>query len=160
MKTSIATNGSNPAVIRKLIEVLDHIALDIKAPLNNVEKYSKVIGLPQNLTKIFIPRIIESVKVSMNIPFVELRITMVPELIDVEDVVNVADDIEKIVSKSYGRVVFVVQQFIPYENILNEEYRRKPRTSPEKVAYAAKEASKRLSIAVYYRTLEHGTKKV
>lgn len=159
LKTSIATNGSNPAVVEKLTKVLDHIALDVKAPLNNVEKYSKVVGLPQNLTKTFIPRIIESIRVSMNIPFVELRTTMVPELIDVEDVVNIANDIEKILPKSHGRVVFVVQQFIPYENILNEEYRRKPRTNPEKVAYAAREASKKLSIPVYYRTLEHGTKK-
>ena len=160
LRTSIATNGSNPYIIGKLTNMLDHVALDIKAPLDDIGKYSKVVGLPENITKLFIPRIIESVEAAMKTPFLELRTTMVPDLIDVEDVRKIAVALKKLVSKAKGRVVFVVQQFIPYENILNEKYRKMRRTEPEKVIEAAEAAAKILPIQVYCRTLEFGTKQI
>ena len=160
LRTSIATNGSNPYVISKLTNMLDHVALDVKAPLDDVDKYSKVIGLPESITKLFIPRIVESIEAAMKIPFLELRTTMVPDLIDVEDVKKVATALKRFIPKAKGRVVFVVQQFIPYENILDEKYRKMKRTKPEKVIEAAEVAAKILPIQVYYRTLEFGTKQV
>jgi len=160
LKTSIATNGSNPYVISKLTNMLDHVALDVKAPLDDVGKYSKVIGLPENITRLFIPRIVESIEAAMEMPFLELRTTMVPDLIDIEDIKKIATALKKFVFKAKGRVVFVVQQFIPYENILNEKYRKMRRTEPEKVVEAAEAVAKILPIQVYCRTLEFGTKQV
>ena len=160
LRTSIATNGSNPYVISKLTSILDHVALDVKAPLNDIGKYSKVIGLPESLTKLFIPRIVESIEASMKTSFLELRTTMVPDLIDVEDIRKIAVILKKFISKAKGRVVFVIQQFIPYEKILNEKYREMKRTEPEKVIEAAEVAAEILPIQVYCRTLEFGTKQV
>ena len=161
IKTSIATNGSNPNVIGSLASILDHVALDVKAPLNNAEKYSKVIGLPVKTTKRIIPRIAESIKVSIEkIFFVEIRTTMIPKLVEAKEIEEIAYNISEIVSKAKGKVVYVVQQFIPYENILDEKYRKMKRTDPEKVVEAAKKAAEILPIKVYFRTLEYGTKQI
>lgn len=48
LKVKLDTNGSNPAFLHRLIqrEIIDYIAMDIKAPW---EKYSSIIGKPVNI---------------------------------------------------------------------------------------------------------------
>ncbi len=46
MKTSLNTNGGVPEVVEDLISsgLIDHVAIDVKAPLEDEEKYSAIVG--------------------------------------------------------------------------------------------------------------------
>ncbi len=83
------TNGSNPGVLKKLIDekLLDYIAMDIKAPLND---YEKVVGVNVNFKKLA-----ESVKIIMasSLPY-EFRTTMVPGLINENDLILMGESIK------------------------------------------------------------------
>jgi len=57
-------------------------------------------------------------------------------------------------------VVFVVQQFIPYETIYVEEFKLKKRVDPELVKSTAEKVAELVPFEVYYRTLEDGTGKI
>lgn len=80
------TNGSNPQLIRELIElkIIDFIALDIK---NVPERYTETIGLEYfDFSKIY--KSIEILKNS-NIEF-QVRTTLVDNLVDIEKMKNFA----------------------------------------------------------------------
>lgn len=160
LPNSLDTNGSYPEVLSKLMTITDHIAIDVKAPLSNPLLYSKSIGLPLRATEFFIPRIRKSLEESLNVNFFEVRTTLVPKLIEKAEVIEIARDLLPIVSRGRKRVIFIVQQFIPYGNIMSEEYRSSKRTPPEYVKEIAKEVAEILPTEVYYRTLEEGTKKI
>lgn len=82
------TNGSKPEVIKKLIEkdLIDYIAMDIKAPLN---RYEEICGL-KNIED----SIIKSINTIINAGIeYEFRTTFVPELYkkdlyDIKDLIN------------------------------------------------------------------------
>lgn len=101
----IETNGTNPGMLRDLVKrsLVDYLALDIKAPFE-WEKYRKVAGIvDENL----FGKVKESVKIllSSNIDY-ELRTTVVPGLVDQEDLISIA--------RSFGSVKkYVLQQFVP-----------------------------------------------
>lgn len=94
------TNGINPKVLKNLIDlqVLDYIAMDLKAPL---EKYPKVtqIDLGMNLIQ-------ESIKLIMtsNINY-EFRTTLVKSLHEKED-------IEKMALLIKGAKLYILQTFV------------------------------------------------
>ncbi|RLE82217.1 MAG: anaerobic ribonucleoside-triphosphate reductase activating protein [Thermoprotei archaeon] len=162
LSLSINTNGSNPLAVKELLPLLDHIAIDIKAPLTDPYKYSNVIGLSLSETKEYISKIAETVNVSLQVPFLEFRTTVVPGLLTVDDVLKIADYLEKTVSKrTKSRVAFVIQQFIPYNGILVERYRKLKRTPPDILKeIAVRVAESARSFEVYYRSLEEGVQKI
>jgi pyruvate formate lyase activating enzyme len=84
------TNGSNPDIVKKLIEekLVDYIAMDIKAPLIQ-EKYNQANGVN-------IP--IEKIKESINLikdfgVNYEFRSTIVPGLHSIDDIIQMANEI-------------------------------------------------------------------
>lgn len=84
-KTKLDTNGSNPKMLRKLLDknLVDYVAMDIKAPLN-VKSYSRIVGVKvNNLLK----KVKESIKILMGSGIeYEFRTTIVPTLHDLEDI--------------------------------------------------------------------------
>lgn len=101
----IETNGTNPGMLRDLVgkSLVDYLALDIKAPLE-WEKYRKVAGI---VDEKLLGKVKESVKIlsRSNIDY-ELRTTVVPGLVDQEDVISIARGLE-------GAKKYVLQQFVP-----------------------------------------------
>lgn len=83
------SNGTNPEMLQHLIDskLVDYIAMDIKSPLKD---YEKVVAVKVNFQKLE-----ESVKIIMNsgIPY-EFRSTMVPGLVNTEDVIKMGESIK------------------------------------------------------------------
>ncbi|MGB7054631.1 MAG: anaerobic ribonucleoside-triphosphate reductase activating protein [bacterium] len=105
------TNGAYPKKMQELIDkkMLDYVALDIKAPLN--EKYSLATGRKVN---------VEIIKESLDIlqknkVDYELRTTCVPGLIDVEAIHSIGALIKD--AKKW-----FLQQYVP-TNAYKEEYK-------------------------------------
>jgi len=91
VKNSLDTNGSNPRVIKRLARYLDHVAIDIKAPLSQPNKYSMVIGLPLKAALEAIMKVKNCILFSCReVPFLELRTTVVPGMLDIRDVIEIA----------------------------------------------------------------------
>lgn len=93
------TNGSNPEVLKELIktDLLDYIAMDIKAGLFN---YSKAAG-----TKVNLEQIKKSIKLIMRSGVdYEFRITVAPKLIKKKTIQEIAKWLK-------GAEKFILQQF-------------------------------------------------
>ena len=107
------TNGSNPEMLEIIInhELVDYIAMDIKAPL---EKYKEVIHSVINPEKI--KRSIRTI-MSSNIKY-EFRTTVVKSQLSKGDIINIGKLIE-------GAELYILQKFIPSKtldpNFLNEK---------------------------------------
>ena len=160
---SIDTNASIPLALRFIIEKvgLDHVAIDVKAPLSDPALYATTVGHPLSMGARIVEQVVESIRIAASkINFLELRTTMVPGLIGKNEVERIASDLAKLKIEGPERLVYVVQQFIPYETILDPKYRSAKRTPPELVKKAARRAKDILGVEVYYRTLEEGTVKV
>lgn len=120
----IETNGTNPGMLRDLVKrsLVDYLALDIKAPFE-WEKYSKAAGIvDENL----FGKVKESVKIlsGSNIDY-ELRTTVVPGLVDQEDLISIA--------RSFGSVKkYVLQQFVP-KITLDKQYEKIKSYSKDKL---------------------------
>ena len=105
------TNGTRPEVLEKLIDknLLDYVAMDIKAPLN---KYEKVVGVKVDLEKIK-----KSINLIMkNLADYEFRTTIIPNLLSEEDIIDLAKEIK-------GAKRFYLQQFVNKGKMLVEEYK-------------------------------------
>ena len=101
--TKIDTNGTNPVMVKGLIEkgLVDYIAMDIKAPLT-VKNYSKAIGV--NAEK-FLGKVKETAKVLLESETdYEFRTTVVPTL-------HEKKDIEEICHSIKGCKKYVLQKF-------------------------------------------------
>jgi pyruvate formate lyase activating enzyme len=94
------TNGTSPEMLEELIKenLVDYIAMDIKAPL---EKYHKFSNLQLDLEKI--KRSVELVK---KMPEHEFRTTLIPLFHEKKDILNIAKWIT-------GARKYVLQQFRP-----------------------------------------------
>jgi len=164
LRISFDTNASIPEAISYITSRadVDHIAIDVKAPLSKPELYARVIGLWEGAGKVVVEKVKRGIKSSVGVgDFLELRTLLVPGLITVEDVAQISREIRDMGLEKAPRIVYVVQQFIPYEGV-PEEYRRAPKTPREQVVAAAKLASEELRgfADVYYRTIEDGSKRV
>jgi len=106
------TNGTNPKMIKKLIDkkLIDYIAMDIKAPK---DKYNKIVGVPVDFNKIK-----KSVKIIIEsgLPH-EFRTTMVPGLLDKDDIVAIAKTIK-------GASKWYLQQFRTDTDLINKRLKR------------------------------------
>ena len=95
LETKLDTNGCFPDKLSELVDLLDYVALDIKAPF---DKYKEIIGSD----------IGDKVKESMEICtdngiYLECRTTYVPFLMDPEDIIKIA--------KSITTDIYTIQQF-------------------------------------------------
>ena len=111
LQVKLDTNGSRPDVIIDLLnkDLLDFIAMDIKAPL---EKYGMLAGV--NVNKDDIRKSIEII-VNSGIKS-QFRTTFVPDLLDESDIVLIRQMIP-------AGVEYKIQTFIP-ENALDERLRK------------------------------------
>jgi pyruvate formate lyase activating enzyme len=99
------SNGSQPQIIRKLLEenLLDFIAMDIKAPL---EKYKSIVKVSIDTQSIK-----ESVKLVLKskIPY-EFRTTVVKSQLAINDILEIA----KLIS---GANRYILQKFMPAKTL-------------------------------------------
>ncbi len=103
LKVRIDTNGTNPDKLESLIQkkLIDCIAMDIKAPLNE-EKYEKVAGGPCDVASIR-----RSIKLIMESGLeYEFRTTVCPTFLDGPDIVEIARTIT-------GGKRYILQTFRP-----------------------------------------------
>src|SRR5690606_10781046 len=85
LKTKLDTNGCYPKKLNNIINLLDYVALDVKAPF---DKYEKIIGA--NVGEL----VRESMELVYNSDsFLECRTTYVPSLMNVEDIKEIAQEI-------------------------------------------------------------------
>lgn len=77
LKIRIDTNGSNPEILREVEGLIDGFAVDVKAPPDDVEKYSMIIG-----TRFDRERFMESIKISKRLPLTIYRTVRYPCLTD------------------------------------------------------------------------------
>jgi pyruvate formate lyase activating enzyme len=96
LDVKLDTNGYYPERLVELIDLVDYIALDVKAPFN---KYKEVIG--EDIGE----RVRKSMEICLLSPgtYLECRTTYVPTLMDQEDIVEIAKDIDC--------DVYTIQQF-------------------------------------------------
>lgn len=96
------TNGTHPTTIVELInrKLIDYVAMDIKAPLD--ERYYPAIG-----TKVNINTIKESVQILLSgVCDYEFRTTLVPAFIGTVEIEAIAHDIQ-------DASLYVLQEFVP-----------------------------------------------
>lgn len=96
------TNGSRPDVLDQLLErgVLDHVAMDVKAPLDS--KYSEIAGVPVSLDAI---RQSIELLIASDVPY-EFRTTVCPTQL-------IEDDINRIGQAVRGAKLYYLQAFRP-----------------------------------------------
>ncbi|MBL7118671.1 anaerobic ribonucleoside-triphosphate reductase activating protein [Candidatus Bathyarchaeota archaeon] len=113
------TNGDNPRVIQDLLDMnlVDRVASDVKAPLEP-DEYSKVIGKSPLYCDGVIRKIRKTVSLcnKKNIP-IEIRTTIIPNLVDRPDQIrDISQDL-----KNCER--YILQQFVPNENVIDPRFR-------------------------------------
>jgi len=99
----VDTNGTNPTMVKELMdgELMDYIAMDIKAPLT-AEKYSKATGI--NAEKL-LGKVEETIKILLESKMdYEFRTTVVPTLHEEDDIKEICDGIK-------GCKKYVLQKF-------------------------------------------------
>jgi pyruvate formate lyase activating enzyme len=94
----IDTNGTNPKMLKELIEkkLIDYIAMDIKAPLENYDVVTNSKVKKEDIEK--------SVEIIKNFPNYEFRTTVVPGLFKEEDATKIGKWLK-------GSKKFYIQQF-------------------------------------------------
>lgn len=134
--TKLDTNGTNPIILKELIEkkLVDFIAMDIKAPLEKYEKITKTNVNEKNIQK--------SIDLIRNSSInYEFRITVVPELIAKEDLLEIAEWLK-------GSKKFVLQQFNSRGKLLDKKFENKTQYPAEEL-----EEFKKL-LTPYFETIE------
>jgi len=109
MLVKLDTNGTNPNQLTTLLanHLVDYIAMDIKAPLN--EKYSLAAGAKVDLSKIK-----ESIRLIMNSGIdYEFRTTVTPNILGKPEIEEIAKTIAD--AKKYA-----LQQFVPNHSMVKE----------------------------------------
>lgn len=154
LATKIDTNGFFPRNIERLIadELLDFVAMDVKAPLNP-DTYGLTVGMPEAGHKV-----VQRVRGSLEVLFgsripIEIRTTIVPSLISEER------DVELIAKEIQGADLYVLQQFRPDEGTLDPKFKELPHPSRKHLLDLAKVAKSYLN-DVRIRTVERGEERI
>ncbi len=133
------TNGYYPEKLEDLMDLVDYVALDIKAPFN---KYKKITGkdMGENVRK--------SMEVCLKFPetYFECRTTYVPGLMVPEDIVEIAKDIRC--------DVYTIQQF-RNRTVLDEKLKETPSPSRKELVEIA-ESVKPFLKKIKIKTSEFG----
>ncbi|MGI6681027.1 MAG: anaerobic ribonucleoside-triphosphate reductase activating protein [Bdellovibrionota bacterium] len=113
-KIKLDTNGSFPERLREVLPLVDYVAMDLKASLENYEKLVKF-----NNTK----KILESIEIlkQSGKPF-ELRTTILEDFHTIEE-------IDKMLPLLKDIPEYYLQAFIPRKEVLDPELRDAKRTS-------------------------------
>ncbi|NNJ69672.1 MAG: anaerobic ribonucleoside-triphosphate reductase activating protein [Kiritimatiellales bacterium] len=108
------TNGSNPAMLGKCLPWVDYIAMDIKCGLPS---YPEVVGFSET------DRIQESIDLIRDeAKDYEFRTTVI-------STIHTDDQMETVRQIVHGSKRYVLQAFIPREELPQEEFRNVPRTT-------------------------------
>lgn len=121
MLVKIDTNGSNPAMLKKLIKekLVDYIAMDIKTSLG---RYDKAAGVKVDKNKLK-----QSINIIKNSKIdYEFRLTAVPGLINGKDVSLISNLLK-------GSKRFFIQQFRPDKKVIDKAYINKKPFSKEEL---------------------------
>ena len=131
MMIKLDTNGSVPKMVEKVFDrdLIDYIAMDIKAPLEQI-KYNKLSGAKVNLKNI--KNTIELIMDS-GVDY-EFRTTVVPTLLDFDDILSIAKSID-------GAKKYVLQQFVA-EHTFSKKLRGIKIYNKEKIEAMIKAGSK------------------
>lgn len=115
------TNGSRPDVLGVHLSEVDYVAMDVKA---GASRYRELTGFAD------VERILESIEVlkSGGTDY-ELRTTLIESFHDDAQLLEMAGMIR-------GAKRYVLQPFVPKEEMPDEEYRTLPRTSPSRLEEA------------------------
>jgi len=162
-KISLSTNGTNSEVIKRMINIgLDHLALDLKGPIKNSERYASIVGLDPSEGERLTKAVDSSIKMGIrDVPFVEIRTTLVPTLLSAEDVLHMAKYLSELSLNSKGRVVYVIQQYIPSETLIDPAFRSVKKVPASFLIELGKTIREKTGLKeVYVRAIEFGTVKV
>ncbi|HIP74291.1 MAG TPA: anaerobic ribonucleoside-triphosphate reductase activating protein [Euryarchaeota archaeon] len=111
--TKLDTNGADPAMLKKLLELdlLDYVAMDVKAPFD-AEKFSRVTGVKERVEDVM-KKVAESVDILLEsgIPY-EFRTTVVPTLHGEEEIRGMGEIIR-------GARLWALQGFRPEQNLID-----------------------------------------
>ena len=155
LKVFLNTNGSNPGLITSLLNenLIDYVALDVKAPLK-LKEYGLTIGLDRGVEQIV--RNIEEVITLCNASGLQLetRTTIVPTLID--DEVSIRAIAKSVKNSS----LYVIQEFFPFDEVLDEKLRNLSSPKREELLRLAKAALDEGVKEVYIRTRQNGLERV
>lgn len=113
-KIKLDTNGSFPERLQEVLPLVDYVAMDLKASFENYEKLVSFSDMDK------IKKSIEILKLSKK-PF-ELRTTILESF-------HTKDEIKKMIPILYGVKKYILQPFIPREEVLDEKLRNEERTS-------------------------------
>ena len=127
--TGVATNGSNPEMLRKIIEekLVDRVCMDVKSSLEN---YPEACGAKNNSEKIS-----ESIEIIKNSGIeYEFKLTVVPGIVTKEDIPKIGEMIK-------GAKKIYLQQFRPFKT-LDKSYQNKVPYDKDEIVSMAKELEK------------------
>jgi len=109
MKIKLDTNGTNPSVLKKLIEKIDYVAMDIKAVLGN---YEEVVCV--DIEKDKIKKSIDLIKNS-NIDY-EFRTTVIPGIVGKKEIFKIGKWLK-------GSKKYVIQNFRNTKSMINNDFK-------------------------------------
>lgn len=122
LQTKLDTNGCYPERIRGILDLVDYVALDIKAPFH---KYDKIIGADIG------EKVEETMKIVSNSKsFLECRTTYVPGLLKPSDMIEIAQNIQC--------DIYTLQQF-RNRTVLDEKLKKIPNTPPKELHHIARQ---------------------
>lgn len=104
------TNGTNPELLKKLINLVDYVAMDIKAPIEEYDNVTRVKVNKEEIQKSV--DILKEGKVDY-----EFRTTVLPDFFTKEDAKEIGEWLK-------GSKLYTLQQFRPL-NCLDKAYERK-----------------------------------
>jgi pyruvate formate lyase activating enzyme len=155
LKVFLNTNGSVSSAVARLLGegLLDYVALDIKAPLRP-ESYGEVTGITHmtdDVTRNVKATLDECIETKVAF---EARTTIVPNLIDQEE------QIEELARDIAGVQLYVLQQFSPEGNLLDQSFKNLAPPNREKLIRLAKAAAQCGVGEVRIRTRDRGEEKI
>jgi len=161
----IHTNGYYPHVMAEMMNegLVDKFFIDVKAPLDNPEKYAKAVGcLDYSDIHIDSQKVVENVSKSVNLVLekgieLELRTTIIRDFMgSPEDVLEIARSVNEMTGRKY--MAYVLQQGFA-ENAMMESLRDiKPLDRDELLELA--DVAHGFLDNIYVRTKEKGNEKV
>lgn len=138
--TKLDTSGVMPEQLKKVIDLLDYVAIDIKTRLDP-QRYSKATGV--KITKTELDNLKKSLKlVKDNGKILELRTTVVPTLVDEDDIAAIARELKP--------DIYYVQQFRP-DKTLDPLFSKLKRTDDKTLVQLAKIAKQNGAKEVWIR---------
>ncbi|WP_066971770.1 anaerobic ribonucleoside-triphosphate reductase activating protein [Methanobrevibacter filiformis] len=143
LKTKLDTSGYDPERLKKVIDLVDYVSLDIKAPYAKYKEITR-LNIGDNVKKS-----IEIVNNAKN-TYLECRTTFVPTLITVEDIKEIAS---KLKCDKY-----TIQQF-RNKNVLDRSLEHVESPNPADLKEIAKEIKTNFK-EVSVKTAEFGEEKI